>query len=63
MNNIIIVILQYFKVWNKYLHNMLVKLGFVKSQVDACVYFTNGLIYLLYTDDSILESENGFEMR
>jgi len=51
------------RVWNKYLHNILLKLGFVQSEVDECVYFRNGLIYLLYTDDSILASRDESEIR
>jgi len=51
------------RVWNKYLHYILLKLGFVQSQVDECVYFRKGLIYLLNTDDSILASWNESEIK
>ncbi len=45
-------------VWNKYLHGILMKLGFEQSQIDEGVYFRRGVIYLLYTDDSLLASKN-----
>jgi len=51
------------RVWNKYLHRILSKLGFVQSQVDECVYFGDGVIYLLYTDDSILISRSETKIR
>ena len=42
-------------VWNKYLTKCLVnKVGFVQSKVDDCVFYKGNVIYVLYTDDSIL---------
>ena len=46
------------RVWNKYLYSILAKLGFEQSQIDEGVYFRRGVIYLLYTDDSLLASKN-----
>jgi len=46
------------RVWNKYLHDILVKLGFEQSQIDEGVYYRDGVIYLLYTDGSILASKS-----
>jgi len=51
------------QVWNKYLHRILSKLGFVQSQVDECVYYRDGVIYLLYTDDSIPASRSEAKIR
>ena len=34
------------RVWNKFLHNILLKLGFEQSQVDECVYYWDGVMYL-----------------
>ena len=42
-------------VWNKYLTKCLVtKAGFVQSKVDDCFFYKGNVIYVLYTDDSIL---------
>ena len=42
-------------VWNKYLTKCLViKVGFIQSKVDDCVFYKGNVIYVLYTDDSIL---------
>ena len=49
--------------WKKCLHRILSKLGFVQSQVDECVYYRDGVIYLLYTDDSILSSRSEAKIR
>jgi hypothetical protein len=43
------------RVWNKYLVDKLVNvLGFVQSETDECVFYRGSVVYLLYTDDSIL---------
>lgn len=42
------------RVWNKYLHERLLKIGFKQSKVDECIYYRGSTIYALYTDDSIL---------
>ena len=43
------------RVWNKYLSNILVnKVGFKQSAVDECVFYRGNVMYVLYTDDSIL---------
>ena len=42
-------------IWNKYLTKCLVsKAGFVQSKVDDCVFYKGNVIYVLYTDHSIL---------
>ncbi len=46
------------RVWNKYLHGILLRLGFVQSQVDEGVYYRDGVMYLLYTDDTLLASKS-----
>ena len=46
------------RVWNKYLHGILLRLGFIQSQVDEGVYYRDGVMYLLYTDDSLLASKS-----
>jgi len=43
------------RVWNKYLTNILInKVGFKQSKVDECVFYRGKVMYVLYTDDSIL---------
>jgi hypothetical protein len=42
-------------VWNKYLVDKLVnETGFKQSEVDECVYYKGNVMYVLYTDNSIL---------
>jgi hypothetical protein len=51
------------RVWNQHLHAGLTeKLGFTQSDVDPCVYYRGTLIFLLYTDDSILISPDNLEI-
>ena len=43
------------RVWYQYLTNKLVKeVGFERSEVDECIFYKGNVIYVLYTDDSIL---------
>lgn len=44
------------RVWNKHLVKILTskKVGFVQSKVDECVFYRGSVMYVLYTDDSIL---------
>eukprot|EP00978_Attheya_sp_CCMP212_P007898 scaffold18354_cov48-Attheya_sp.AAC.3 len=43
------------RVWNKFLVNKLVnELGFTQSRVDKCVFYWREMMYVLYTDDSLL---------
>jgi hypothetical protein len=43
------------RVWNQYLTDKLInKVGFKQSKVDDCVFYKGNVIYVLYTDDSIL---------
>jgi hypothetical protein len=47
------------RVWNKYLVDILInKVGFVQSKVDECVFYRGSVMYVLYTDDSILAGPN-----
>jgi Reverse transcriptase (RNA-dependent DNA polymerase) len=52
------------RVWNDYLHQKLTKeLNFVQSKHDECVYFRGRVMYVLYTDDSILAGPDGDEVK
>jgi hypothetical protein len=42
------------RVWNKYLHKGLIKMGFQQSSNDECVYFRGSTIFFCYVDDSVL---------
>ena len=51
------------RVWNKYLVDKLVnKVGFKQSKVDECVFYKGQVMYVLYTDDSILAGPNKEEV-
>ncbi len=41
--------------WNQHLTKILIeKVGFEQSKVDDCVFYKGQVMYILYTDDSIL---------
>jgi Reverse transcriptase (RNA-dependent DNA polymerase) len=43
------------RVWNQYLvHKLTNTLHFVQSKVDECVFYRGSVMYVLYTDDSLL---------
>ena len=43
------------RVWYKYLESRLVqRAGFTKSKIDDCIFYRGNVIYILYTDDSVL---------
>jgi hypothetical protein len=51
------------RVWNKYLVDKLVnKVGFIQSKYDECVFYKGNVIYVLYTDDSILAGPSQTEI-
>jgi hypothetical protein len=51
------------RVWNKFLVDKLVnKVGFVQSEVDECIFFKGNVVYVLYTDDSILAGPDKSEI-
>jgi hypothetical protein len=41
------------RVWNKHHTSGLVKIGFVQSKVDECVFYRDGVIFMVYVDDGI----------
>jgi hypothetical protein len=41
------------RVWNNHLTSGLVKIGFVQSKVDECVFYRDGVIFMVYVDDGI----------
>lgn len=51
------------RVWNQYLTKRLVeKVGFKQSKVDECIFYRGSVIYVLYTDDSILAGPDKAEI-
>jgi hypothetical protein len=42
------------KVWYDHLRNKLIKLGFIQSRFDECVFYYGKIMFLVYTDDTIL---------
>ena len=44
------------KVWGDFLHQGLTKVSFEQSQVDPCLYYRQGLIFLVNIDDCLLLS-------
>jgi hypothetical protein len=52
------------RVWNKYLVDKLVnEVGFKQSEVDECVFYKGKMLYVLYTDDSIIAGPAVIRMR
>ena len=50
------------KVWNSYLVDKLKGLGFKQSTSDECVLYKGNVMYVLYTDDSILAGPDKAEL-
>ena len=51
------------RTWNKYLVDKLVnKLKFKQSAIDECVFYRKNVLYVLYTDDSIIASPDNKEI-
>ena len=50
------------RVWNQYLVKQLRSVGFIQSDVDECVFYKGEMIYVLYTDDSILAGPDRSEI-
>ena len=50
------------RVWHKHLVSKLSSIGFVQSKIDPCVFYKGRIIYVLYTDDTILAGPNKKEI-
>ena len=46
------------RVWNNYLIEKLESIGFQQSEHDECVLYRGKVIYVLYTDDTIITATN-----
>jgi len=52
------------RVWHQHLVTILTtKLRFTQSNYDECIFYQGNTIYLLYTDDSILDSPDQQEIQ
>jgi len=50
------------RVWYRYLRDKLLSIGFEVSQNDECVFFKGKVMYVIYTDDSILSGPDPDEL-
>ena len=50
------------RVWNQFLQEQLIKLGFEQSAIDECLYYCGSLLFIIYVDDGILASSNKEEI-
>jgi hypothetical protein len=50
------------RTWYNYLKDKLVKLGFKPSKHDDCVFYKGSMVYVLYTDDSIIAGPDKTEI-
>ena len=48
--------------WNKHLVARLIQVGFQQSENDPCVFIKGKILYVLYTDDSILMGPDPIEL-
>ena len=46
------------RVWNQYVTKKLKKIGFQQSEWDPCVFWKGSIMYILYTDDSLIAGPN-----
>ena len=42
------------RVWYNHLHDNLIKLGFVRSNIDKCIFYKGTCVLLVYVDDCII---------
>ena len=50
------------RVWNQYLVEKLLTIGFKQSEHDDCIFYKGNAMYVLYTDDSILAGPDPKEL-
>ena len=48
-------------IWNSFLMNKLMSIGFTTSLIDDCVFFCNDIIFMVFVDDSIFLSSNNLQ--
>ena len=50
------------RVWNQYVTTKLKGIGFTQSKWDSCVFWRNQVLYILYTDDSLIAGASQAEI-
>ncbi len=45
-------------VWNSFLIDKLLSIGFTASLIDDCVFFRNDIIFMVYVDNGIFLVDN-----
>jgi Reverse transcriptase (RNA-dependent DNA polymerase) len=50
------------RVWNNFLNDGLIKIGFTQSENDPCVFWRNATIIVIYTDDTKVTGPNEEEI-
>jgi Reverse transcriptase (RNA-dependent DNA polymerase) len=50
------------RTWFLYLKDKLQRVGFEQSKLDECIFYKGSMVYVLYTDDSILAGPNKEEI-
>jgi len=50
------------RVWAQYLKKKLISVGWKQSKINECVYYKGKMIYIIYTDDSIMAGPDEKEM-
>ena len=46
------------RVWNQYLVDKLLSIGFVQSLIDECVFYRGDVIFIVYVDDGIFMAKS-----
>ena len=50
------------RTWSQHLKRGLIKIGFVQSAVDECIFYRNNTLFLRYVDDGIFASTSDEEI-
>jgi hypothetical protein len=51
------------RVWNSFLMDKLLSIGFTPSLIDDCAFFRNDIIFMVYVDDSIFLGNNDSKLQ
>jgi hypothetical protein len=49
------------RVWNSFLVDKLMSIGFAPSQIDDCMFFRDYIIFMVYVDDGIFLGSNDLQ--
>jgi hypothetical protein len=51
------------RVWNSFLVDKLMSIGFTMSLIDDCVFFCGGIIFMLYVDNGIFLGSDDLQLQ